>query len=72
MFKVNDRVRVMDYITELVSEGTVIAVEYDTELGFDWLYIKYDDEKLNNKYDPRLGMFGDMIEAISAYIDLTE
>lgn len=69
MFNVNDKVRVMDHVTEIVSEATVIFVEYDGELEFSWIYVKYEDESLNNKYDPRFGMFGDMIESISGYID---
>ena len=72
MFKIGDKVRVMDHVTEIVSEATVIFVEYDGELGFNWIYVKYEEDELNNKYDPRFGMFGDMIEAISSYIDLSE
>lgn len=72
MFRVNDKVRVMDHVTEIISEATVIAVEPDNELGFDWIYVKYEDESKNDKYDPRFGMFGDMIESISGYIDLSD
>ena len=55
-YKLGQRVRVMDDILGFPYEATIIFIEFDSEMSFNWLYLMSDDEEENTLIDPRFPM----------------
>lgn len=68
MFNINDKIKYMDRVSDEIFDATIVFIEPDPELGFYWIYIKFEKDSMNDKYDYRFGMFGAMIESTSDYI----
>jgi hypothetical protein len=69
LYKVGDKLEVMDHVTQVVQEGILICIEPDNEiLDLVWFYIKSDEPKLNDKLDSRFGAYWYMCESQSEYI----
>lgn len=57
MININDRIRIIDKITEGINTGTVVFIEEDNEIpGLSFLYVVNDDPAYNTNYEPMLNM----------------
>ena len=47
------RVGVINPVDDRPDWGKIVFIEYDFEFDFYWLYIASDNDKMNDKLDPR-------------------
>ena len=57
--KVGDIIEIMDDIDySITTKGTIRLIEPDDEIPDLWyLYVRANDESLNNQFDPRIGNY---------------
>lgn len=72
IFYPGDIVRVLDQIDlESTVIATVKGIEEDDEFrGLFYLYLVANNETLNNKFEPKIGYYWDIITNNSPYITL--
>jgi hypothetical protein len=71
-WRVGDVVEIVDQVDPgITNEGTIKFIEQDNENAtLFWLYIVANEEVLNDKPDPKIGMFWELLEHTSDRITL--
>lgn len=72
IFYLGDIVSVIDKIdTTIFNIATVKFIEKDNEFkDLFWLYLVANEETLNDKFDPNVGEYWQIIESNSPYIEI--
>ena len=53
-YQIGKKIKLMDDILGVPIEATIVFIEYDPEMNFNWLYLKGEYEEDNVLYDPKL------------------
>lgn len=51
IYQVGQRVKYLNIIDDSPDYGTIVFIEHDLNLGFDWIYIKSENDKMNQYPD---------------------